>query len=1367
MKTMPWSFKGAGLLSGLIWGMVGTGCGGPNGLTFYLPFDDGPRAVMAKGDPEPIGSSKPGALVEGLRGKGMRLNKDTRLMYRIAGNYRNAGGSLAMWFRFLQAEPGEAHHLFYEKGDEDTDPDLPARIFTLAGGEEIFHVFPNPQGYWSRGRFDLQSLLGGWHQLVYTWDKDIGERLYLDGVFLPRYGGGVMLAVLNYKRPEQSHKNLTIGLRGSNAELLVDEVKIYDRMLTEKEIRDAYQEVFPLQMHAAPLLFRTGRPVEIRVALENIGAQPATGTLKYDLRDEAGALVREGCGREIKLDPRQKATVSFDAEFPRLGEYLLTYTFTGKINMIGTTRLYAIPPAKKYAVPQDDRELNLELVREIDCTKTYGPGEYCDDGTSRVVSSALGEYRATGATPWSRFAYYFEVPEPAVPYLAVIEYPDDQARIMEIMIDNKSNRLYQTLENGLIMGDEFPNSQAMKTVRYLFYPPDKDCAIQIMNWPVSTGGVTSSDKSHFKDAPPAAARRIKIYKIIGGLPAARLANLPPPQLQRLVGYEEEDTSLTRNLGANLINDKADFRSVYLALQRRLEYMTFVGQNVLAYPLVHYTGALYPSAVMQRSVARAPGHPDFWVEMALALCQDYEVRFFPSFCLQVNPELGKIASEGPDEDGILKGADTIRQIAWNGEVSPLSYSHTVAYDILHPAVQNAVLAVVGDILDQYGNYPALGGLNFWLWSSMALWFQDLHWGYGDRAMTMFESDTGVKVPGQAPDPERFVKRYMFLVKGGQAVREKWIAWRCGKVKDLWMKIYRRVQAKNPNLLVTIETWAIPPWDAKDYWTPGNTNDVYNFYREGGLDLNLYRDIPHLNIGKVFYHNLRPKDEDYLMRDFEFSPAFILPFRNQGRNSVWLEQERREFDQLKHAGAMPGYWWPEYAQEKSGGIVPHGDFYLEGYANALANFDATLLTDGGIVITSLGHENELRDFIKAYRTLPATYFEVFKGVDDPLCVRHAACPEGYYFYLVNREFYPVTVTLDFNRQTRFSILNLAENKPVAIDNGRLSWSVGPFRVVSFKAAADISLRDAKVEAPTEILAGLNRQVAAFRESVDRLYQKGDLDPESKDQIEWAKNSIAEAYAQRRWSWLRHLLAGFQVRKVNRLLTDRDLASFLTVPKPFLDRFYGPLAIRVGKVDAIPPIDSNVWEKAPAIDNLAEIKLIEGKFRPRPGKEKTTVSFLYHNAALGILFQCYDGNIGKVKAKTVDRDGAITGADDDCLEIFLSHQKDNKPYYHFMFNFGQSRKDHRGFTDAGRYEDPRLYNPDWQISTRKAAGKWLARVVIPFKSLDNAQIPKRGDTWGVNLGRMIRDESYTCLKSKIADTGDAGGVHCPDRFAVLEFD
>ena len=1127
-----------------IWAQ-GLEAGKDKSLTFYLPFEKDAVAVVSGGDPQPQEKSVPGQLAEGIKGKGMLLDGNTNLLvYGIPGNYNNARGTLEFWVKFLSADMSSHHYLFYEQGPYEPGSSI-LRIFTVPSGTGLYYNFRDLRSRWSATPFPMQEMMGEWHQIFLTWDKDIGDRLYIDGRFCGHRGGTTKTIVHNFQRGTKQYEKMTIGLSKTDASIVLDEVKIYNRMLSEEEVLQQYHALFPLKMKVSPIILHQGKSSSVNISLTNTQNREVKGDVKYQVTDQDDNVVNKGDQPKISVKPGKTVGIPIPFTPEQAGKYRLAYTFSGLTNLSRSANLYALPRIEAAVQKETHPELKLKLTKSFDCTKDYGPEEYCDDGLSKVVKSPFGAYRETGEKSWSRFAYRFFIDSPHSPYLAVLEYPDDKARIMEIMIDNKTNRVFQTIENGLITGGEFPNSNKLHEFRLLFFPPDEECTIQVMNWPLL----------RHKTATPAACRSIKIYQVVGGIPAVAFHNLPPANNQRLVGYEEEDTSIIRQFGGDLVGGGVDFEEMYRTLKNAADYMAFVGQNVFAHPLIHYSGALYPSEVTGQSLGRAALHPDYWMDLALELFHQKGIKFIGSICLWNHPGLEKEACLGPDKEGVAKGEETVLQVAWNGDLAQISWGHRVKYDILNPLVEKAILEMVDDILNTYGGHPAFAGISFWLMPLNSLWFDNLKWGYSDRDISLFQKETGIKVPGKVPDPQRFVKRYLFLVKKDEQMKEKWIAWRCKKVKELWMKIYQRVQAKNPDLKLNFQP--NHGYDnILDFWKPGDLKSVYNYFRQGGLDMDLYKDIPNFYIGRVPRPNQRPIDEKWYTRDYDLAPANIEPFKNKGANAVWLSQVRREFDRMKYATQLPGYWFTEKdrdgkereraAAEKSGGIMPHGDFYLEYYANALANFDVRLITDGGITTTALGHERELREFIRAYRTLPAEYFQVFKGIDDPLCVRYRKREDGYYFYLVNREHYPIEARLTFSAAKPFTLLNLASNEPKSVSTST-TVTVGPFRLLSFRAPAQVSLGDVKVSVPKEDVDWLRERVATFDDSLNALKGKGlRLNEETQGEINWIVQEIAGAWAAKPYSRLRHLLDSYRAKRVAMILKDEKLQVALSVPE-----------------------------------------------------------------------------------------------------------------------------------------------------------------------------------------------------------------------------
>jgi len=1311
-------------------------------VTFYAPFDESTNAATAGGNGTQLHEDEY-TFVQGIKGNGVLL-KSQVLSYKEPGNLDNARGSLEMWVKFVNADPTKHHHLFYEDtaGGEPGDQNMV--MFTLSNGA-LFCKANDTRRHWFTARFPLEESMGRWRYIVLTWDKDKGMRMYVDGKMTMRDASWKDRS-MNFKRESKQHEEIFFS--NNQSDLVLDEIRVHDRVLNADEVFETFQSLHPLFLHSRPFLFNAGESRTITLVFDNTTDEPVTGRIAYAIQGPGERVALRETMPSAEVPASDELTVNFEFAPQRTGTYRLAYEL-GKMSRFAD--LTVLPKELDEQPVEAHPELELEPVVSIDCTEDHGPDVFMDDGTSRVVDSPLGQYRETGATSWSRLAYRFFIDEPETPYLAVVEYPDDKARIMEIMIDNRSNSLYQTVEAGLITGDEYPNDNSFHEYRMLFYPTDKECALIVMNWPVKSGSAAVG-------APcvPAACRSIRVYKVTSDIPAVEIPHLPPEGDQRLVGYENEDASFAREFSGNL-QGSPTFADLRKMMQRRVDYMRFVGQNLLVYPVYHYAGALYPSQRIAQA-GKLQYHPGPWVELILNLCAKRGITFMPSICFM---EIAELKSAPADKETIASGQDTPYLVSWKGEVN---IHHNPRYNILHPEVQEHLVNLVDDLLDRYGDSPAFGGVSFWVHGEVSLWLPNLKWGYSDRNVNAFTQDTGVDVPGQAPDPQRFVKRYVFLTKRDPEVREQWIAWRCRKVKEAWMLVHDRLRAENENYIQNMELWGLWPGTRSDYarqdhWTPGDLDSVYEFYRESGVDVDLFDDAPSLYVGQVCYHNSRPTDGTYLSRDFEFAPARILPFRNQGRNAVWLEQTRRELDDFHRCEPMPGFWWDDGTgderghMEKSGGIMPHAQFYLEYYANCLANLDVRYITDGGITLTTLGHEDALREFIRAYRTIPAEPFPIFNEVNDPLCVRARQREDGYCFYLVNREFYPVTAQLSFDADGPFDLLDLPNDTTDQVQDAT-TVTVGPFRVLSFRAPRGVALEDVSVSVPPERLAWLEQEMNEFKRRVREVRELGFDDRRLEKEIAWAAQEVDRAWNEKRYSRLRHLLSGFHARKLRRILEDPEFRAFIAVPQEYKDAFMDPsYTIEARRVDEIPSIDSPQWADLVATDTFSETAKVDGRFQPKPAEEKTQVAIAYDDANLAVLFRCFDSNPDQIAANLYDHDELRLGdPESDSVEVFLSHAPENTPYYHFGANFRGSYKDRKAPDDA------QWYNPDWTIRTKKRADRWDALLVFPFEEL--GKTPSPGDTWGLNLCRNRRGTNVTLR------CDPQYGFHCPDYFAQLRF-
>ena len=75
---------------------------------------------------------------------------------------------------------------------------------------------------------------------------------------------------------------------------------------------------------------------------------------------------------------------------------------------------------------------------------------------------------------------------------------------MEFMIDNLTNGVghMQTVTGGILTGCDLPNTHRLIKLPLLFFPPDKECGLQVMNWPKEVS--LMPPKAGITSAPPAA-----------------------------------------------------------------------------------------------------------------------------------------------------------------------------------------------------------------------------------------------------------------------------------------------------------------------------------------------------------------------------------------------------------------------------------------------------------------------------------------------------------------------------------------------------------------------------------------------------------------------------------------------------------------------------------------------------------------------------------------------------------------------------------------------------------------------------------------------------------------------------------------------
>jgi hypothetical protein len=822
------------------------------------------------------------------------------------------------------------------------------------------------------------------------------------------------------------------------------------------------------------------------------------------------------------------------------------------------------------------------LVKSFDCTKDYPADIYFSHGNVKVVSSLIGIYREAEAVPLSRFGYRFTLEHLGKPYLAVVRYPDDKRRFM-CMMDGTT---YDMTE-GDFTGVNQPLTNTIIEIRKIFWPRWKDCSIVFMTW---------------GNGEPAAVSSVKIYEL-DTLPSLTISKNTYDIPRRDIGIQFEDPcGKAYSIGAN--NDEE-------WLDRTVSYMHYTGQNTLTYPVIWYHGPLYPSTHEpvgyfgtatgkdRKLYARWTSHPTDWIDDLLKRFEKEDLKFNASLTLL---RLGSLMKDmNIDLASIKSGKETYNNMLFNNCVQSSTNDWTMLYNVLnfekesrgtlngqwaygekggnfpegpmfnplHPRVQKAILGVIQEIVDMYGKSPAFKGISLNMWHATILWFANLRSGYDDYTINVFEKETGIKIPVNKGAPDRFSKRYEYLTKNHL---ETWVAWRCEKIKELFMKIRDIVVAARPDLKLTITMWTettirVLGLPSDPSFQIFNRDSWYKIYRDGGFDVNLFKEEPGIEIDYSFVPSRdrdgwgtagiqTPLEKTCSFRDHDFLDKETLLAVGSNKSSgayifdSWVEAwgihkwfpcepDDQQAKDLAYISGKPvegicrinsvypkdGFWWDSQLR-----ITSHfqgGIHYLEPFAHALAELDACKITRGGLYVDT-GHDKMMQGFTKAYRTLPEQKFETVGNTTDPVAVRTLVVNGKRYLYIVNREYYSVNVNLNFNNKPK-QFTDLATSQKL---DASQKWKVtlGPYELRSLGMLPETEVVDFTTRVPIEIVNELTQKAeTAAMEAITLETKKVGL-PVGTEKL---LADIKTALKDRRYAWVRRALNSYPVRKMEQMV------------------------------------------------------------------------------------------------------------------------------------------------------------------------------------------------------------------------------------------
>lgn len=1032
--------------------------GQESGLLFQASFDGSVEATYAQGAATPLTATNV-QFVPGVRGQAVKLPPGAVLGYATTGNLNPDRGTVAFWLQrpVLSAEElatlrkvWRARYLFggMTKNGGMVNIRLGFADFLvteLAGRKLSSSIY----GTWEAGT---------WHHVAVTWDKDNETCLYMDGQSLPY--GGETLGGLRYRCPfePETASEMYVGCRGETgqSDLPIDELRVFGRVLSGEEVRGLVREMAPLHCQVLPQILTPGQN-QLRLQVLNQGRQTLDLQMAWEVRDAGQTPVAHGSLGPLALAAGQEQEFSLEVAVTSPGDYSLVLTPTDSAGLHQILPLHLprpVQPAKAEREPQPQ----LELVDQIDCGQDLPLDRFLERGKSRLVESPLGTYREAAPEAWSRLVYTVNVEAVQEPHLVTIRYPDDRARCAYVMVRSATKNNHYALHAGYSVGAEFPNTGELQTAHYLWWPMEQRNALMICTW--------------WGDQP-AAVRDIKVERIVGGMAGIpKLAvSAPAGEPARPFAIEWEDASLASNFGFDLEPELTLDRFGELT-DRLIAYMGFTGMDTLVYPATFYFGPMVRHPKTTGLGNRLDLHPEGWLELLMTRFSAAGLSCYPSLNFHSTPTL--VEENVDDPILIAQGADTFFQVPYDGVVPRYTRGDSTL-NPLHPKVQQQTLEMIDGIVSRCEGKSAYKGIQlcFWPYRQIPFCFISIQHGYGDTTIRQFEQDTGIRVPGAAPDPQRFYQRYRFLLENH---RDEWVDWRCRKIADYVARAAAIARRRNPDAQILVpllqEAWPDEIGLYRKLLAGRSTSEAE--WRERGVDLTLLAQIPGVRIQRQTrdaYRRYLHSKEAKSSRDNASSWDLTAPFREipSGAYPFNHYYEHRWPDV-----PVPGGWWRD--EWSAGTANGGGRYYLERSAWAMFLQDAQSLCRGACSVEAQASIWESREFARAYRALPERPFTAWtRTATEPAAVREYEGQAGHYLYAANAMYCPLGVAIRLAPSG--PVTDLSTDEKMTPD-GVLSFTLKPYELRSFLAAPGSSIADVRVTVPEEVVASLHQRCAALQ-------------------------------------------------------------------------------------------------------------------------------------------------------------------------------------------------------------------------------------------------------------------------------------------------
>jgi hypothetical protein len=179
----------------------------------------------------------------------------------------------------------------------------------------------------------------------------------------------------------------------------------------------------------------------------------------------------------------------------------------------------------------------------------------------------------------------------------------------------------------------------------------------------------------------------------------------------------------------------------------------------------------------------------------------------------------------------------------------------------------------------------------------------------------------------------------------------------------------------------------------------------------------------------------------------------------------------------------------------------------------------------------------------------------------------------------------------------------------------------------------------------------------------------------------------------------------------------------------------------LDEAPTVDGHIntfeWLGADSIVQLIQLEPRQGQ----PASRQTVIYIGQFKKNLYFAFQCFTNGADEIVGKIQRRDRVDDS--DDAIAVLLDTYYDKQNAYLFLVNPIGTLTDAK-VTDDGKNIDF-FWDTEWESQTQLNEHGWNVEISIPF---DKIQYNPKADKWGVNFGRVIRENLETAWWTEVTE-------------------